>query len=95
MQPLKTLLRDGQQNYIDVVGMRVLTNNRCVAEQIKSDEVTGGIDVGEFGKVGKRQNFEEHRDEWNQHWKRWNRRIPKKEEQHVISIGDVTGKGLP
>ena len=38
----------------------MVPNNRCVAEQIKSDTVenvaTGGSKIGEFGKVGKRQN---------------------------------------
>ena len=46
--------------YIDVGGMRVATNNRCVAAQIKSDKVenvaTNGK-MGEFGKVGKRQKL--------------------------------------
>ena len=43
---MKTLARDHQLKYIDVEGMRVVTNNRCVAEQRKSDKVenvaTGG-----------------------------------------------------
>ena len=55
---MKTLSRDDQLKYIDVEGMRVVTNIiRCVAEQIKSDTVenvvTGGSKIGEFGKVGK------------------------------------------
>ena len=41
--------------------MRVVTNNRCVAEQIKGGKVenvaTGRIKIGEVGKVGKRQNL--------------------------------------
>ena len=40
--------------------MRVVTNNRCVEEQIKSDKVEnavmGGIKIGEVGQVGKRQH---------------------------------------
>ena len=42
---MKTLLRDDQLKYIDVEGMRVVTNNRCVAEQIKSDKVENGAPV--------------------------------------------------
>ena len=42
----KTLARDDQLKYIDVEGMRMVTNNRCVEELIKSDKVetvaTGG-----------------------------------------------------
>ena len=57
----ETLSRDDPLNYIDVEGMRVVTDNRCVAEQIKSDKVvnvaTGGIKMEEFGKVGKRENL--------------------------------------
>ena len=56
---MKTLLRGDQLKYIDVEGKRVVTNNRCVAEQIKCDKVekisTNGINIEEFGKVGKRQ----------------------------------------
>ena len=51
---MKTLSRDDQLKYIDVEGMRVVTNNRCVAEHTKSDKVenvaTGGLEIGEFGK---------------------------------------------
>ena len=36
---MKTLSRDNQLKHIDVEGMRVVTNNRCIAEQIKSDKV--------------------------------------------------------
>ena len=45
----------------DVEGMRVVTNNRCVAEQIKNDKaenvVMDGSQVGEFGKGGREQNL--------------------------------------
>ena len=34
---VKTLLRKGQMKYIDVEEMRVATNDKHVAEQIKSD----------------------------------------------------------
>ena len=41
--------------------MRVVTDNRYAAEQIKNDNVenvaTGGVENGEFGKVGKSQNL--------------------------------------
>ena len=44
---MNTLLRDDQLTYIDVEGMRVVTNNRCETEQIKSGMVekvaTGGL----------------------------------------------------
>ena len=36
---MNTLLRGDQLKYIDVEGMRVVTNNRSVIEQIKSDNV--------------------------------------------------------
>ena len=53
---IKTLLRGGKLKYIDVEGMRVVTNNRCVAEQIKSDKVenvaTGEVKRRECGKFG-------------------------------------------
>ena len=56
---MKTLSCDAQLKYIDNEGMRVVTNNRCVAYQIKSDGVenvvTGGSKVGRFGKVGEGQ----------------------------------------
>ena len=55
---MKTLVRCDQLNYIDVEGMTVVTNNRCVAEHIKSDKVetvaTGGF--GEVGKLAKDKN---------------------------------------
>ena len=35
----QTLLRGDPLKHIDVEGMRVVTNNRCVAERIKSDKV--------------------------------------------------------
>ena len=58
---MKTLLRSDQLKYIDVEEMAVVTNNRCVAEQIQSDWVdkvaTDGVRIEEFGKAGKRQNF--------------------------------------
>ena len=42
--------------------MRVVTNNRCTAEQIKNDKaenvVKDGSKVGEFGKSWQRTKFE-------------------------------------
>ena len=70
---MKTLLRDDQLKYSDVEGMRMVTSKKCASEQIKSDKVenvaTGGMKNGEFGKVGKRQKFQEHCDEWSRKWK--------------------------
>ena len=47
--------------FVDVEGRRVVTNNRCTAEQIKIDEVENvvmdGSDIGEFGKIGREQNL--------------------------------------
>ena len=37
-ESMKTLLHDSQLKYVDVDGMRVATNNRCMAEQIKNLE---------------------------------------------------------
>ena len=36
---MQTQLRDDHLQYIDVEGTRVVTYNRCIAEQIKSDKV--------------------------------------------------------
>ena len=52
---VKTVLRENQLKHVDVEGMRVITNNRNVAEQIKSDKVENvvmdGSKVGDFGKL--------------------------------------------
>ena len=42
---MKTLSRDDQLKYIDVEGMRVVTNNRCGAELITSDKVENVVSV--------------------------------------------------
>ena len=51
----------------------MVTNKCCVAEQIKCDKVenvaTGEVKRRECGKLGKSQNFEQHRDGWGQKWK--------------------------
>ena len=53
---MKSLLRGEQLKYIDVEGVRVVTNNRCVAEQLKGNKVenvaTGEVKIGDLGKVG-------------------------------------------
>ena len=65
---VKTVLLKNQLKYVDVEGMRVVTQTtRCIAEQIKNDKVENvvvdGSKIGEFGKVCREQHFEEHRDE--------------------------------
>ena len=53
---VKTVLREKQLKYVDVEEMGVITNNRCIAEQIKNDKaenvVMDGSKVGKYGKVG-------------------------------------------
>ena len=34
---VKIVLRENQPKYVDIEGMRVITNNKCTAEQIKND----------------------------------------------------------
>ena len=57
---MEALLRHGYLTYIDVEGTRVVTNNRCEAEQIMSEKVekgaTGGVKIAKLGQVGKREN---------------------------------------
>ena len=67
---VKTVLRQTQLKYVDVEETRVITNNRCKAEQIKNDKaenvVMDGSKVGEFGKVGREQNLKSSQVEnWN------------------------------
>ena len=56
---MEALLRGDQLKYIDVEGMRVVTNNSCVAEQIKSDKTvniaTGELKMEKVGRAGKRE----------------------------------------
>ena len=73
-ESVKTVLRENQLKYVDVEGMGVVTNNRCIAEQIKNDKaenVVKDAEVGEFGKSWQRTTFAEHRDEWSQILKSW------------------------
>ena len=52
---LKSVIRENQLKYVGAEEMRVITNNRCVAEQIKlyKEESTAmdGSNVGKFGKI--------------------------------------------
>ena len=48
---IKTLSRGDQLKYIDVEGTRVIPNNRCVAEQIKSDKVENVATGGKMGRT--------------------------------------------
>ena len=56
-------LRHVQLKYMDVEGMRLVSNNRCIAEKIKGDKVehvaTVGINIANVGKVG---NIEESKN---------------------------------
>ena len=58
---LKTVLRENQLKYVDVEETRVITNNRCIAEQIKHDKAENvlmdGSKVGGFGKVDREQKL--------------------------------------
>ena len=58
---MRTVLQENQLKYVDVEGMRAVTDNRCIAEQIKNDKaenvVMDGSEVGEIGKVGREQNL--------------------------------------
>ena len=53
--------RGNQLKYIDVDGMRVVTINRSLAEQIKIDKVENvvmdGSKDGEFGRIEGQQNL--------------------------------------
>ena len=56
---LKTVIRENKLKYVDVEETRVITNNRCVAEQVQHDKVENvlmdGPKVGEFGKLEKKK----------------------------------------
>ena len=72
---MNTLLREKQLKYIDIEEMRVVTNDRHVAEQIKRDKVesvvTNGSKVGEFGKVGREQNVKNVVMNGVKKWRSW------------------------
>ena len=58
---MRTLIREEQLRYIDVEEMRVVTNDKHIAEQIKTDKmesvVMNGSKVGRFGKIDGKQNL--------------------------------------
>ena len=54
---MRTLIREEQLRYIDVEEMRVVTNDKLIAEQIKTDKVKNVKMNGvKSGKVGKLEN---------------------------------------
>ena len=57
---LKSVMREHHRKYIDAEGMRVITNNRYVLEQIKIDKgenvVMDEPKIGEFGRIERQQN---------------------------------------
>ena len=63
---LNTLSRDAQLKYIDIEGTRVVTNNRCVADQNPARQGGERRDVWIIGwkmwKMWKSAKIEEHRD---------------------------------
>ena len=58
---LKSVMRENRLKYIDVEGMRVITNSKHVAEQIKIDKgdniVMDDLKIGKFGIIERRQNL--------------------------------------
>ena len=58
---MRTLIREEQLRYIDVEEMRVVTNDKHIAEQIKTDKmesvVMNGSKVGKFGKIDGKQKL--------------------------------------
>ena len=60
---MRTLIREEQLRYIDVEEMRVVTNDKHIAEQIKTDKMESVVMNG--SKV-RETKFEEHRDKWSQ-----------------------------
>ena len=73
---LKSVTRENQLKYVDVEETRVITNNRCVAEQMKLDKVKSvvmdGPKVGGFGKVGREQKL---KSDVMDGVKKWQKRI--------------------
>ena len=58
---LKSVMRENQLKYVDVEGMRVITNSKHVAEQIKINKgeniVMDEIKIGKFGRIERQQNL--------------------------------------
>ena len=74
----QTLLKKGQMKYIDVDGMRVITNDKHIAEQSKSDStLPARVSVEQEGREHRdgwsqkqeRRPDEEHRDGWTKSWR--------------------------
>ena len=55
------MMRENQLKYIDAEGMRVITNSKYVAEQVKIDKeekvVMGEPKIGEFGRNERQHNL--------------------------------------
>ena len=73
---LKSAMQEDHLRYVDAEGMRVITNSKHVAEQIKRDkDKSVAMDdpkIMESGKNWKATTFEERRDGWSKIWKSWN-----------------------
>ena len=58
---MRTLIREEQLRYVDVEEMKVVTNDKHIAEQIKTDKmesvVMNGSKVGKFGKIDGKQKL--------------------------------------
>ena len=67
---MRALIREEKLRYIDVEEMRVVTNDKHIAEQIKTDKmesvVMAWIKSWKIWKNDWETKFEEHRDEWSQ-----------------------------
>ena len=79
---VRTLLPHVLLKYIDVEGTRVVTNNRCGAEQIKSDKVlnvaTGVVKIETVGNREKSQGIVVDGIKIGKSWRSWKfRRMPK------------------
>ena len=58
---MKSVMRENQLKYIDEEGMRVITNSKCVAEQMQIDKgenvVMDEPKIGEFGRIERQHNL--------------------------------------
>ena len=58
---LKSVMRENHFKYIDAEGMRVITNSKYVAEQVKIDKgesvVMDEPKIGEFGRIERQHNL--------------------------------------
>ena len=71
---MKSVMQEDQLKCVDAEEMRIITNSKHVAEQIKSDKdeckVMHGQKIKKTKRIG-RTKFEEHRDGWSKIWKSW------------------------